>query len=63
MKDYSTWLDSQANGRRTVKILLTLHGGMVPNTADFVQVSYDDYFNRVEHILGSYWGGAHHKYL
>lgn len=62
LQDYAQWLERNANGRRVIKILLSLDQKAIEE-AGFVSVTYESFFNEMEIILGRYWTGGNPKYL
>lgn len=61
LKDYSDFINSIANGREVVKILLTLQD--IPSNQDFISVTFNTFFQNINNLIGQYWEKANPKYL
>lgn len=61
LKDYSDFLNSIANGREVIRILLTLQD--IPSNQDFISVTFNTFFQNINDLIGQYWEKANPKYL
>lgn len=62
LQDYSTYLQGISNGRKLIKVVLSLHS-IAHLSHGFVNVKYDDFFSNIDQLVGSYWHISNNKYL
>lgn len=62
LEDYSLYLNSIKNGRTLYKVILSLY--TIPrNDSGFVNITYTDFFNNIDNLIGNYWHEGQQKYL
>lgn len=59
--DYSNHLQSISNGRKIIKIVLSLYP--IGTHAGFVSITYKDLFNCIDNLIGNYWRNSNRKFL